>query len=129
MLRHSTSLLLLVFLALLAFGSSDSGSRSSTSSTPSPPAVTTGQDKQIADDHRFGCSDRDYFEKLVSYAVQKDNEAFSQGLAAGILAGACTMFKTGEAVYITDTAIFSGLVEVRRKGETQEYWTNLEAVR
>jgi len=129
MLRHSASSLLLVFLAVLAFGSSNSGSRSSTSSRPSRSAVTAGQDKQITDDHRFGCSDREYFEKLVSYAVQKDNQAFSRGLAAGILAGSCTMFKAGEVVYITDTAIFSGLVEVRRKGETQEYWTNLEAVR
>jgi hypothetical protein len=65
----------------------------------------------------------------VSYAVQKDNDALSRGLATGMLAGTCTMFKAGEAVYITDTAIFSGLVEVRWKGETQEYWTNLEAVR
>jgi hypothetical protein len=133
MYKHFMSVLLLALLALLAVGSSDSGSRrnknSSASSTSSSPAVSTGQDKQIADSNRFGCTDRDYFEKLVSYAVQKDNNAFSQGLAAGILAGTCAMFKAGEAVYITDTAIFSGLVEVRRRGETQEYWTNLEAVR
>jgi len=133
MLRHLASLLLFVLLLLLSFGSSDSGSgggsgTSSEPSTSSAPAVTTGQDKRIKDDHRFGCSDREYFEKLISYAVQKDNQAFSQGLAAGILAGSCTMFTAGEQVYITDTAIFSGLVEVRRKGETQEYWTNLEAV-
>ena len=133
MLRHLASVLLLSVLALLAVGSSDSNSGGGTSagvsSGSSTPAVTTGEDKQIAGDHRFGCSDRDYFDKLVGYAVQKDNDAFSQGLAAGILAGTCTMFKVGESVYITDTAIFSGLVEVRRKGETQEYWTNLEAVR
>ncbi|HEX3529683.1 MAG TPA: hypothetical protein VH988_21710 [Thermoanaerobaculia bacterium] len=100
-------------------------------STPvasSPSAVTAGQDKKISGNHRFGCTDREYFEKLVSYVVQKDNEAFSRGLAAGILAGACTLFEPSESVYITDTAIFSGLVEVRRKGQAQEYWTNLEAV-
>jgi len=133
MLKHFASFLLLAVLVGLAVGSSDSGSRggSSTSSEAgpaSPPAVTTGEDKQISGDHRFGCSDREYFDKLVGYAVQKDTDAFSKGLAAGILAGTCTMFKAGESVYITDTAIFSGLVEVRRRGETQEYWTNLEAV-
>jgi len=133
MLRHLASLLLFVFLVLLSIGSSDSGSgggsdTASGPSTSSGPTVTTGQDKLIKDDHRFGCSDREYFEKLGSYAVQKDNQAFSQGLAAGILAGSCTMFNAGESVYITDTAIFSGLVEVRRKGETREYWTHLEAV-
>ena len=64
----------------------------------------------------------------MSYAVQGDNKAFSGGLAAGVINGTCTMFNAGETVYVTDTAIFSGLVEVRRKGESQEYWTNLEAV-
>jgi hypothetical protein len=39
------------------------------------------------------------------------------------------MFKNGEVVYITDTAIFSGIIKVRRKGETKEYWTNTEAVK
>ena len=133
MLRHLTSLLLLAFLLVFAFGSSDStsskGSGTSPSSSSSSPAVTAGQDKQIAGEHRFGCTDREYFDKLVSYAVQKDNDAFSRGLAAGVVAGTCTMFKSGESVFITDTAIFSGMVEVRRKGETREYWTNLEAVR
>jgi len=84
--RHLASLLLLLFMAFLAVGSSDSTPReraggSSGSAYTSPPAVSTGQDKHITDDHRFGCSDRDYFEKLVGYAVQNDNEAFRQGLA------------------------------------------------
>jgi len=133
MIRHLASLVLLALLAILAVGSSDSGSgrgasTSSGSGASSPPAVSAGEDKRISGDHRFGCSDREYFDKLIGYAVQKDNDAFSQGLASGILAGSCTMFKAGESVYLTDTAILSGLVEVRRKGETQEYWTNLEAV-
>lgn len=99
-----------------------------TLATSSPRAVTTGQGKQISGDQRLGCSDREYFERLVSYAVQKDNEAFSRGLASGLLAGTCTLFKPDEPVYITDTAIFSGLVKVRQRGQVQEYWTNLEAV-
>jgi hypothetical protein len=123
----------LAILGLLAVGSSDSGSggnggAGSAPASPSAPAVTTGQDKLVAGDNRFGCSDRDYFEKLVGYAVQEDKKAFSQGLAAGLLSGTCTMFKAGEPVYITDTAIFSGLIEVRRQGETTEFWTNLETV-
>ena len=133
MIRHLVSLLLIGMMAFLAYGSSDSGSSGSSSSSSSasassPQAAVAGETKRIKGDHRFGCSDREYFEKLVSYAVQDDNTAFSQGLAAGLLAGTCTMFSVGEEVYITDTAIFSGLVEVRKKGQTQEFWTNLEAV-
>jgi hypothetical protein len=118
MLKHLASFGVLVVLIVLAVGSNDSG-----------PSVTTGSERRISGDHWFGCTDREYFKKLVRYAVQKDEEAFSQALAAGILAGTCTMFKDGEVVYITDTAIFSGLVKVRRKGELQEFWTNIEAIK
>lgn len=86
-------------------------------------------DKRISSDSYFGCTSRDYFEKLVGYAAQKDMGAFKQGLAAGILAGQCTTFNTGESVFLAETAIFSGLVKVRREGSMAEYWTNIEAVK
>ncbi len=87
------------------------------------------QSKTISGDSYFGCVDRQYFSKLIRYAVQKDSQAFYGGLAAGVSSGTCTMFKAGEEVFIADTAIFSGLVKVRRRGEIAEYWTNIEAVR
>lgn len=83
----------------------------------------------IASDSAFGCRSRDYFSKLIGYAVQKDLAAFKEGLGGGILAGQCTLFKFREEVFIADTAIFSGLVKVRKKGSTAEYWTNIEAVK
>jgi len=92
-------------------------------------AISATADRRISGKHYFGCRDRKYFNKLVNYAVQEDTKAFSQALAAGIFAGICTMLKDGEVVYIMDTAIFSGLIKVRRKGQTQEYWTNREAVK
>jgi hypothetical protein len=82
----------------------------------------------IASDSYFGCIRRDYFEKLLSYAVQKDFGALQQGLSAGVLAGQCVDFKAGEEVFITDTASLSGIVKVRRRGSTTEYWTNYEAI-
>ena len=60
--------------------------------------------------------------------MQHDEVAFKKALMAGVLSGICTVFKLGEKVYITDTSIFSGLVKVRRPGETIEYWTAIEAV-
>lgn len=111
-------------MVVLAAGS---GSKSG-SPAPSAPAVPSGE-RHISGSQWCGCTDRDYFEKLVSYAVDKDNEAFSRALARGLLAGVCVRFSNGERVFIADTAIFSGLVKVRRSGETAEYWTNLEAVK
>lgn len=127
-MKHFGSLLLFTALLFLAVGSIDSGSNRE-SVSPSKPSVSSGLEKRISGDNWFGCTSRDYFEKLVGYAVEKDKEAFTKALTAGLLAGTCTTFKNGEVVYITDTAIFSGLVKVRRKGETQEYWTNIEAVK
>jgi hypothetical protein len=87
------------------------------------------QSRQIAGDHRYGCTSRDYYVQLIGYVVQNDGEAFKKGLTAGMLAGACVMFKSGEPVFIADTAILSELVKVHRQGETPEYWTNIEAVK
>ncbi len=92
-------------------------------------AVSAESPRRIADEHRFGCTDKEYLKELVGYAADKDLEAFKQGLMAGILTGTCTLFEKGEQVYVVDTSILSGLVRVRRKGETKKYWTVLEAIR
>jgi hypothetical protein len=85
--------------------------------------------KRISSDGYFGCTSKEYFEKLVSYAVQKDMEAFKKGLATGMLTGQCTILKAGEEVFIADTAIFSGLLQIRKQGSIAEFWTNIEAVK
>jgi hypothetical protein len=100
----------------------------------SRPAVAPRADeapgtKRIVGNQWFGCTDRDYFDRLVKYAVQKDLEAFKLGLASGLVSQTCVSFNDGESVFVADTAIFSGMVKVRRKGEVAEYWTNLEAVK
>ncbi len=128
--KHAASLLVLALMLILAYGSSSSSNSSSRSrsSSSSPRSAAPSGEKRIDGDNWFGCQSRDYFEKIVGFAAQRDNEAFSKALAAGILQGNCIRFTARETVFLEDTAIFSGLVKVRRKGETSEYWTNLEAV-
>jgi len=94
-----------------------------------PPAHRDPREKRIVGEHWFGAVDRRYFKKLIDYAVQQDAEAFNKALAQGLLAGQCTTFRDGETVFVTDSAIFSGSVRVRRKGETREYWTGIEAIK
>jgi len=95
----------------------------------SPASQLHAQSKRIASNSYFGCESREYFGKLVRYIVQKDTEAFKNGLASAVMTGTCTLFNSGEEVFLADTAIFSGMVKVRRRGEAAEYWTNLEAVK
>ena len=84
---------------------------------------------RISGDTFFGCIDLDYHKKLTHYAVQKDMEAFTKGLTDGLLLGKCTLFKSGEEVFLVDTALFSDLVKLRRKGDTVEYWVIIEAIK
>ncbi len=130
--KSSNTILLLVVAIILIcvcgllYNSFSSSSGQSNQSTPSNLSNETGIYK-ISGSH-FGCSDRDYFEKLVDYAVADDVQAFQQALVAGIYVGDCTLFDDGETVYLMDTAIFSGLVKIRRQGDIQEFWTNSEAI-
>jgi len=116
--QHFLSVIIITILITLAMGSSDSGGSSVT------PGVGT-----ISYTGRYvGCISREDHRKLTNYVVQKDKKAYERYLLAGLAAGTCTVFEKGESVYVVETAVFSGLVKVRRKGETQEYWTNIEAV-
>ena len=91
-------------------------------------AVDAQSVRRISGDHWFGCTSKEEFNKIWEYAANNDEQSFNKAWTDGIRAGTITEFKNGEEVYIADTAIFSGLIKVRRKGETKEYWTNLEAV-
>lgn len=117
--------LLVSGLAVACGGGTDSGSTARTDDS----AVVVGTERQIKDDSRPGCTDREYFEKLTSYAAQKDENAFKSALASGLADGTCTLFESGETVFVMDVKAFSGLIQVRRKGETREFWTSIEAVR
>lgn len=86
-------------------------------------------ENKIVRDRMFGCTEREDFDNLMKIATQKDINAFAKLLAVKMMAGSCTLFKLGEIVYLTDTAIFSGMVEVRRSGESSKFWTIMEGVK
>ena len=92
-----------------------------------PPQLHAGQ-HVITSESKWGCTDREYVDKLIGFVVDQDKEAFMSAISAGIATGRCTTFKVGESVFLADTAIMSGLVKLRRKGETVEYWTAMEAI-
>ena len=87
------------------------------------------ESRRIAGDKFFGCTDLDYHKKLTNYAVQKGMEAFTKDIMDGLLLGKCTLFKSGEEVFLVDTAWFSHLIKLRRKGDTVEYWAIIEAIK
>ncbi|OAI27009.1 MULTISPECIES: hypothetical protein [Methylomonas] len=79
-------------------------------------------------DSAVGCRDQAKLEKLLSYARSKDNEAFTKALLLGVSDGSCAMFQAGESVDVTDVK-WSGLNQVRRRGDIQEYWVVREVLK
>jgi len=90
------------------------------------PAVA--EQYHITEGSWFGCETKEEFNTLMGYLVDGDKEAFTNALTAGLITGTCTIFESGETVYLADTSFFSGLVKVRRPGAVREYWTALEAI-
>ena len=85
-------------------------------------------DHKIAIDKAIGCTDSDYFKKLMSMIYQKDTEAFTKGFLTKAATGDCVLFSLGETVALTDTAVFSELVQVRKRGDMKEFWVITEAI-
>jgi hypothetical protein len=120
-------MILFILVIIVPIHCGRSRPRSSYSSSRRAP-VNIGN-KRILNGDYFGCTTREYLEKLMQYARHGDKVAFENAHLAGQLAGVVTSFKDGESVYIVDITTFSGLVKVRREGEVQEYWTVTEAVK
>lgn len=68
---------------------------------------------------------RTILDKATSMLAAGDNAAFITLVRAGV-AG---ITKAGVRVYITDTAILSGVIKVRPVGSTGELWTLIDAVK
>ncbi|OFV96119.1 MAG: hypothetical protein A3F68_04675 [Acidobacteria bacterium RIFCSPLOWO2_12_FULL_54_10] len=85
--------------------------------------------RRIAGPSWFGCLNRAKFEELNGYLHDQDRAAFIGSVGRAYRDGECVPFEQGEEVYLSDTAIFSGLVQVRRPGKTERWWTYAEAVR
>lgn len=77
----------------------------------------------------LGCQSRDDLGKYVRFLVDKDEALAKQFIASKFMTNECRVLEEGTEVNITDTAIFSGLVQVRPQGEMDSWWTNIERVK
>lgn len=92
-----------------------SGTKQRQPSTRLPP----GQSR-IKGSH-FGCISKDDSWELTGLAVQKDYEAFERKLLILTASGRASLFQDGEIVFREGSSFLSGLVQVRRLGETARY--------
>jgi hypothetical protein len=71
-----------------------------------------------------GCPSKDDFDLLAKLFVQQDLDAANRFR----FLHNCIPLPENRKVYIMDTALFDGLIEIRFEGETEAWWTNVEAV-
>lgn len=87
---------------------------------------TYASDLYIKNSSKYGCIDKDYFDKTIEMVAQGDREAFAKILGAGIATGVCTMFTANEPVYLVKSGILT--IKIRRKGDVAEYWVDTQSV-
>jgi hypothetical protein len=93
----------------------------------SPAAADTNDEgpsneKVVSAGNFVACRDRAYVEKLLTYSVDRDEVAFARGVNFGRATGECFVLKAGDA-YLIDDSTMSGFIQIRRRGESNTYWT------
>ena len=89
------------------------------------PAIA--EERLIVREGVVGCKSREYFEALADYSAKNDQHALQQKLTAGIVTGRCVYFTQGETVVVLESAPFSGLLKVQKKGVPGEFWMAIDA--
>ncbi len=93
------------------------------------PSLAKGGHTSVQPSEWIGYRDMDTLQRATRLAVEGDKAAYSKLMGNGVARGICNMLKPGEEVFVEDTAMFFGLVKIRREGETNGWWTNSEAVK
>ena len=86
--------------------------------------IASAQALYVTKENYPASASRTYLEKFVEYSVAKDHQAAQKLLDSGLV----ILLKPGIEVYLVDTKFWSGMVKVRPKGYTQEFWTLSEAI-
>jgi hypothetical protein len=85
------------------------------------------QDRIIARD-TFGCVAHSYLYEFISISNSGDKQAALRYMTSRVLLGECEIYKAGTPVYLESTRLRSGMVQVRKKGETRKDYVTMESV-
>lgn len=96
---------------------------------PLPQQERLDVDEFIIKKELFACEVKENYKQILRMAAQQDQVAFSAALGAGLESGECVILKEGQKVFVQDTEILSGLIQVRPQGETKNYWVKNLAIR
>ena len=69
------------------------------------------------------CREQDYFDRLVSFAGARDQQAYEKYLTQGIRIGQCRWLNKGQKIFIESGGLLSSKC-VRIRGETDCWYTS-----
>lgn len=112
-------LVLLVSIGLARFGPDPFATRKGAEQAVS---ALTPRRYIIEGDEVFGCRTRPTMERFLRLRSDGDKAAFGRILMESYRSGECRDLLRNQIVYLSDTAVLSGLVKVRPEGGIDELW-------
>lgn len=76
----------------------------------------------------FGYRDREFLKNANNLGLRSTKDAWDRFMAKGVADGPYVPLRPGEEVFFVDIDIPAGMTKIRRKGETDGWWTNVEAL-
>jgi hypothetical protein len=89
-------------------------------------AEPTSSNEGIVAAKTLACRDWDSVTRLYDYLENGDKRRFLIEAHKAVVSGSCSVFESGEAVYISEVGVSSA--KLRRRNETVEYWARRRAV-
>jgi hypothetical protein len=100
---------------------------------PEAPAVTTtAPERPVPRGPRhmkishFGCRTTEQYDEIL--AVFDDKAAFQKRLAQRVVLGQCVLFEKGDEVISMDVGIWSGMIQVRKRGDPDAFWMRISMI-
>jgi hypothetical protein len=100
---------------------------------PESPAVTTAAPERPVPSgphhmkiSHFGCRTTEQYQEIL--ALADDKAAFQTRLAQRVTLGQSAFFETGDEVITMDVGIWSGMIQVRKRGDPDAFWMRISMI-
>jgi hypothetical protein len=79
-----------------------------------------GDEMTVQSDMWVACREREFTERLLRYVLDKDDAAYSSAINLGKAVKVCIQLRANDTYILQGTQ--SGLLHIRKRGETETYW-------
>jgi hypothetical protein len=100
---------------------------------PEAPAVTTTAPERPAPRgprhmtiSHFGCRTTEQYNEIL--VLFDDKQAFQKRLAQRVVLGHCVFFEEGDEVITMDVGVWSGMIQVRKRGDPDAFWMRISMI-